>query len=354
MSRPPINTSSPDEKDALLQRYREASELDAARPGEALRGNVLAYASSQGAAQSTPQATPQPAANDSQWKLRALGSLAALGLVGLLVMQFERGTPEEQEVALGVPAPRADSAMAKPQEAPQPEPTNGFAPEPPAATPAMNPPDGSPASPAPSHTRPALAPAPAAKAVAPATAQAPEAAEVIAPMAPMAPMVPMEPAPRAERIEAPETMVSPAPPASMDAAPAMAQAEAPATMASAPSAARERGALSPSRKYSLGDAANSSAAGAPNGSPLHAAVVSGDVERVQSLLIEGADVNARDSQGRTPLMQAAMGSTRQLVVALMAAGADATLRDPSGRTAADLALQAGHTDWLPLFSPAQR
>jgi ankyrin repeat protein len=65
-------------------------------------------------------------------------------------------------------------------------------------------------------------------------------------------------------------------------------------------------------------------------------------------------VNARDSQGRTPLMLAAMGGARQLVVVLMAAGADATLRDPSGRTAADLALQAGHTDWLPLFSLAQR
>lgn len=34
----------PTPDDALLKRYREANELDAARPGPALRENVLAHA----------------------------------------------------------------------------------------------------------------------------------------------------------------------------------------------------------------------------------------------------------------------------------------------------------------------
>ena len=42
------------------------------------------------------------------WQMYDLtGSAWDLGLVGLLVLQFDRGTPEEREAALGTPAPRA-------------------------------------------------------------------------------------------------------------------------------------------------------------------------------------------------------------------------------------------------------
>ena len=89
--------------DPLLQRYHEANALDPARPDPALRERVLAQAREQAALNArAPAVPPRPeAANDRIWTLRALGSLAVLGLVGLLALQFDRSPPEEREVALG-------------------------------------------------------------------------------------------------------------------------------------------------------------------------------------------------------------------------------------------------------------
>jgi hypothetical protein len=54
-------------------------------------------------------------ANDNQWKIRALASVAMLGLTGLLLMQWDRGTPEEKEIAFSMerraPAPAAAPSM---------------------------------------------------------------------------------------------------------------------------------------------------------------------------------------------------------------------------------------------------
>ena len=99
---------TPHPDDRLLQRYQEANTLDTARPDPALRERVLAQARAQAALNAQAPAIPRigKAANDSVWTLRALGSLAVLGLVGLLALQFDRGTPEEREAAFGT-APRA-------------------------------------------------------------------------------------------------------------------------------------------------------------------------------------------------------------------------------------------------------
>nr|MCU0927506.1 hypothetical protein [Hydrogenophaga sp.] len=108
---------APRPDDALLQRYHEANALDSARPSPALRERVLAQARAVAAqaAQDTTTPTRPAAANDSAWKLRALGSLAVFGLVGLLALQFDRGTPEEREVAFGqAPRPSAPTAPAAP------------------------------------------------------------------------------------------------------------------------------------------------------------------------------------------------------------------------------------------------
>ena len=88
------------------RKSRLAEMLD--RPGGVSVGVALAQARAQAAlnVQAHVGHRSGAAANDGQWRLRALGSLAVLGLVGLLALQFDRGTPEEREAAFGT-APRA-------------------------------------------------------------------------------------------------------------------------------------------------------------------------------------------------------------------------------------------------------
>jgi hypothetical protein len=357
MSRPTDDTPTPGRPDALLQRYAEANALDAARPGKALRDAVLAHARQQVAGPGAPLETQAPAANDGQWKWRALGSLAVVGLVGLLVMQFERDTSDEQAVALGTANPRRNPAtLPKPADAPPPPAASG------AGAPAVqnaskerqtaNAPalDAELASPPPSEV--ARRASPAAKAAVPETPGAPAVAERMAPM--------QRPAP-ADTVPAPPSAPQAETAADMDAAPNMAPAEPPAAMAAAPSAARERPAALESRQTAPKDKASQATsetmpAAAPRAPqpPLHSAVAAGQPDLVRALLAQGANINARDARGRTPLMIAASGDSRAVVVALLAAGADTSLRDPAGLNASDLAARAGHADWLPLFLPTQR
>jgi len=179
MTQPPtINPSNdakpmPEPTDALLARYQQAqAELasvgEAAAPSEASRANILAYAAQLAQERVQPvqptRASPQLisgtdsdaahtnissrdatnsvassavniwttgskgskklptvpsrklAANDSQWKIRAVATIALFGLSGLLFMQVQRGSPDEQDTAFS--APRAASpqevAAAKP------------------------------------------------------------------------------------------------------------------------------------------------------------------------------------------------------------------------------------------------
>jgi Ankyrin repeats (many copies) len=175
MTQPP-NTNSNDTKpmpeptDALLARYQQAqAELaslgESAAPSEASRANILAYAAQLAqeraqAASTTPQLisgadsdvantnststtainsvaasavetwttgskgsknlptlpSRKLAANDSQWKIRAVATIALFGLSGLLFMQVQRGSPDEQDTAFNTPraASPQEVAAAKP------------------------------------------------------------------------------------------------------------------------------------------------------------------------------------------------------------------------------------------------
>ena len=116
-----------DPSDELLARYREACAADPRVPAESVRAAVRAHAQMVAKAeqQAGPALTPHgvqppPAANDPRWKMSALASVAVLGLAGLLILQLEHGTPEQKEVALGVPVPgqpRKDEAVVR-QSAP--------------------------------------------------------------------------------------------------------------------------------------------------------------------------------------------------------------------------------------------
>ena len=68
--------------------------------------------------------------------------------------------------------------------------------------------------------------------------------------------------------------------------------------------------------------------------PLHQAVNAGDIERVKSLLSDGADVNAKDDKGNTPLhLLARYGYKKQDIAELLIAkGADVNARNKDGWT----------------------
>ncbi|MFN7855134.1 MAG: hypothetical protein ACK5OA_00870, partial [Acidovorax sp.] len=127
--------------DELVRRYHEASEQEDARPGAHVRDAVRAHAQmlAGAAAQAPTPAVPMPhapsrtAANQPRWKISALATVAVIGLTGLLMLQFERGTPEEKEIAYGqrrtpMAAPAAVAPAARTTEqgseptAPAPEP----------------------------------------------------------------------------------------------------------------------------------------------------------------------------------------------------------------------------------------
>ncbi len=147
-------------EDSLVASYHAAvTELEnsddthATGPSPQVRANILAYAQQQvqahSAASNAPYSaathadnqraasalrTEKPAANDSQWKIRALASIAIFGLSGLLLMQWDRAPQDEKDVAFGTarPAPavvgRSDQAETAttaqiPASAPSPAPS---------------------------------------------------------------------------------------------------------------------------------------------------------------------------------------------------------------------------------------
>ena len=71
---------------------------------------------------------------------------------------------------------------------------------------------------------------------------------------------------------------------------------------------------------------------------LHYAAVDGDLRLVESLVADGADVDAQDSNGMTALHFAAQESRRDIVVSLLASGAEVDLVDRHGNTALSTAV----------------
>ncbi|NJD06514.1 MAG: ankyrin repeat domain-containing protein [Methylococcaceae bacterium] len=75
-----------------------------------------------------------------------------------------------------------------------------------------------------------------------------------------------------------------------------------------------------------------SAAHADSSAELYAASAAGQLERVDALLAQGADANAKNTAERTPLMAAAAAGNVRIVRKLLAFGADPNLADKRGVT----------------------
>jgi hypothetical protein len=350
---PPPAGPDNDNDDRLLRRYEEANALDDARPGPALREAVLAHARSVAASRrvEAPASGRAPASNAHSWTLRALGSLAVLGLVGLLMLQFDRGSPEEREAAFGGPsAPLASPPPTASERGGQPA-TGAIANGSSAAD------TSRPAAPA-APAKPVPPPSPQESAdqealtTAPAAVPEPPPAPAVRPAPPMAAPAPAPMATDNATRQAAETPAAPAAAASPEAAAPAAMAR---TTPGGPGAGRNAASTpdsGPDHKASRlrREAPASDRAGAaPSLPPLLAAALQGDVEAVRRLLAAGADANARDEKGRTALMLAAGRGDAALIRLLLDAGADAQRRDSEGLSAADHATQIGHTAVLPLL-----
>jgi hypothetical protein len=336
-------------QDELLARYREASKLDDARPGAQVRAAVLAHARSVAAAPAQEidaaqgrlaGATGKPgqreAGNHPNWRQQALGSLAVVGLVGLLFLQFERGTPEEREIALGggsgpavVPAPRPAPEAAAPAarvDAPVTSPAT------PPATPAV------PALPSTATTAPprAVRTVPAAKATQPAPATAPAATDsalagtrseagALADAAPLAKA--QAPSPEPPQLRSPEPLRSAAEPrerAPAAAAQVFGQGRLPGPTTT-PAAAAEAAPPAASRRAAPAPAAL--------GQALRHAAQRGDLAQIEALLQQGAPLEANDEAGRNALLLAVLAGQQAALARLLAAGANPQATDRDGVSA---------------------
>ena len=344
-----------DPSDELLARYREASAADSRVPAERVRAAVRAHA--QMVVEAEQQAGPallpygdQPplAANESRWKMSALASVAVLGLAGLLVLQFEHGSPEQKEVTLGVPAPgQVQKAEAEQQPAPAPA---AVARREDTAAPRQEPPPPA----AQKQTRVAAA-NPAAGRAEPPVAAAPAIPEPSRSTKAVAPAADADLA-RAPRVfpgtSSTEQSAVAAPPIVADAnsaaAPVEARAPAAAGAASnrpprtaALAGAQEKGDnQSPALLRSLRERAPEAASPSPSAG-LHAAARNGDLAQVDRLLAQGASLNAPDEAGRTPLIVATVQGHVEVVRRLLAAGANPALLDREGLDALQHARRQG-------------
>jgi Ankyrin repeats (many copies) len=299
----------------LLERYRRASDTEAAAPSEAVRAAILAEgrrAAELRAKQvrGQPFDASRPAANDSRWKITAFGTAGAALVAALLFApRLWESAPRAPSVSNTTVA--ASAGNAAPSEA-------GAAQRPKL--------ESLPASPNSSEPLQEIVVTQARESSKAADAASPIASPIAAPKATaLRPRTDL-PAPPARqealaRSAAPEEKIYPqnyapaAPPVLNAPADPIAPAPQIASLAASQNAARIAGLRS-----------------APQPAALHSAAASGDTVQTTALLNQGAALDTRDEHGRTPLMLAVMQGRLDVVRLLLNRGADPNIADSAGRT----------------------
>lgn len=347
--------------DGLIKRYREANEHDAARPGAHVRGAVRAHAqmlaAAAVAADNSPATDPvrttsRTAANSSRWKISALATVALVSVTGLLMLQFERGTQEEQEIAYG--QHRAEAPAAAPPHTALPAPAAAVV-----AAPAATP--GAQTLPATAKTAETAKPS-TAKVLANTATSTPQAESASVPSLGGARSgFAGSPPTHTDRAEVPPTAPHQAPVAERrqrsaenDGLAAKAVGAVDPSPAPAAPAAHSVSGSHAARDSLSTPAASADHVSTPTAleSALLDAARAGRILQVESLVSQGAPVNARDSAGKTALMLAATNGHTSAVQKLLALGATPGLADREGLNAAQQARRQGYTHIADLIDAA--
>jgi ankyrin repeat protein len=275
-----MNESPPpnDGLEDVDERYRRLSDRDSSRPSEKLRSAILRHASELAVQARAPESSApiqfRRHAANGRWRVATYGGLAAAALAGLLIAPHFL-TPSTLPMTRLSPLPVHSQEPAAEKAAT------------PAATPAAPQAFAGKVRPSPS---PALGPAAGADTRRAPRAQGPARDSASPPQVAQTQAMPAAPAARA-----------------MASSPRPAAASATAESLDAPAALRE-------------------------------AAQSGNVQRLEALLTERIDIDARDTNGRSALMLAVLHDRKDAVNSLLAAGADPNAADTNGTTPLEAAI----------------
>jgi hypothetical protein len=335
----------------LLDRYRRASDTDAATPSDAVRSAILAEsrrmaeqlaakplaveqpAAEQPAATESPPPfdVSRPAANDSRWKITAFGTAGAALLAALLIgPRYWESLPTAQNSTVPAAAPAEESKSANSDAASLPRATSVA----PAAAPAPKLESNAPSQRSESQEVAALKEnaVPPEKALEqPLDKKNAQLAQNYAPT-PLA-LKPAPAAPPASVIETDLARASNLVPAPAPTAPSEDSAQN--IIAGQPTNTDRLGAIQGG--FSKGAARAARERNALEPVNLQSASAAGDLAQATLLLDQGAAVDARDTQGRTPLLLAVAQNQLAVVRLLLARGADPNAADNAGVTPLRLA-----------------
>jgi hypothetical protein len=314
-------TSNDNQDEELLERYRRASDAQAAAPSDAVRAAILAEgrrAAEQHAkdARGRPIDSSQPAANGSRWKLPVFGTAGAALVAALLFAPRLWHAPPTPPASSATVATSAEKAA--PSAAVSPD---SRAPSQESVQEQVMPQTARGTSTASAQKRRTDSPWPPQNPKAEAFTPSPGVpAEKTPPPEFAAASPPVQPPPAADAIAGAPAV----PPVSADARLA---ANSPAATVAQLASSMNAGRLAHTRSGTQPAALQSAAA-------------AGDIVQTTALLDKGAPLNERDDQGRTPLMLAVMQNRPDIVQLLLDRGADPNIVDSIGRSPLQQAQQA--------------